>query len=406
MSRSSRRSNAPRTAFRHRRRGASSWCDPLDGTKEFIARNGEFTVNIALIEDGKPVLGVVYLPASDACYAGLGDRAERRIGTAAPEPIAARVAPESGLVMAISRSHADGEVERAKARGLHVADTIIAGSSLKFCRIAEGVADLYPRFGTTMEWDTAAGQAVLEAAGGRVETTDGAPFRYGKPGFRNTHFIAYGRKRATGGRRSSSRRRPISGKPPTALREGRLVAFPTETVYGLGGDATSDRAVAAIYAAKGRPSFNPLIVHVGSFTAAGRLVGDDARRPRSWRASSGPGALTLVLPRKPRCGSRCWSAPVSTAPRSACRRIPRRKACCSMSGLPLAAPSANPSGKMSPDARGSRGRDARRQGRDDHRRRPLQRRDRIHRGEPVATRRRRSCAPAASPPSSSAKPCR
>jgi 3'(2'), 5'-bisphosphate nucleotidase len=170
--------------------------DPLDGTKEFIAKNGEFTVNIALIENGRPVLGVVYLPASDACYAGLDGKAERRIGNGAPEAIAARAAPESGLTMAISRSHAGkGEIERAQER-FKIAGTIVAGSSLKFCRIAEGVADLYPRFGNTMEWDTAAGQAVLEAAGGRVETADGAPFRYGKPGFRNPHFIAYGRKPA------------------------------------------------------------------------------------------------------------------------------------------------------------------------------------------------------------------
>ena len=98
--------------------------------------------------------------------------------------------------MAISRSHADGEIERAKARGLNIAGTIIAGSPLKFCRMAEGVADLYPRFGTTMEWDTAAGQAVLEAAGGRVETVDGVPLAYGKPGFKNPHFIAYGRQSA------------------------------------------------------------------------------------------------------------------------------------------------------------------------------------------------------------------
>jgi 3'(2'), 5'-bisphosphate nucleotidase len=170
--------------------------DPLDGTKEFIAKNGEFTVNIALVEDGRPVLGVVYLPVTDACYAGLGGKAERRLGTGAPEAIAARPMPENGLTMAISRSHADkGEIERAKER-FNIAGTIVAGSSLKFCRIAEGVADLYPRFGDTMEWDTAAGQAVLEAAGGRVETADGAPFRYGKPGFRNGPFIAYGRKPA------------------------------------------------------------------------------------------------------------------------------------------------------------------------------------------------------------------
>jgi 3'(2'), 5'-bisphosphate nucleotidase len=149
-----------------------------------------------LIEHGRPTLGVVYLPATDACYAGADGRAERMLGSSAPEAIAARAAPAGGLVMAISRSHAEGEIERAKARGLTIASTLVAGSSLKFCRLAEGAADLYPRFGTTMEWDTAAGQAVLEAAGGRVETVDGEPLLYGKAGFRNPHFIAYGRSRS------------------------------------------------------------------------------------------------------------------------------------------------------------------------------------------------------------------
>jgi len=133
----------------------------------------------------------------------------------------------------------------------------------------------------------------------------------------------------------------------TALREGRLVAFPTETVYGLGGDATSDRAVAAIYAAKGRPSFNPLIVHVGSFAAASRLVEvtphAEILARRFW-----PGALTLVLPRKAHCG---LSLLVSAGLDSAAIRVPQHpaaQALLSISGLPLAAPSANPSGKMSP----------------------------------------------------------
>jgi L-threonylcarbamoyladenylate synthase len=132
-----------------------------------------------------------------------------------------------------------------------------------------------------------------------------------------------------------------------ALREGKLVAFPTETVYGLGGDATSDRAVAAIYAAKGRPSFNPLIVHVASFTAASKLVEvtplAETLARRFW-----PGALTLVLPRKPHCG---LSLLVSAGLDSAAIRVPAHPAAqglLSMSGLPLAAPSANPSGKMSP----------------------------------------------------------
>jgi L-threonylcarbamoyladenylate synthase len=132
-----------------------------------------------------------------------------------------------------------------------------------------------------------------------------------------------------------------------ALREGKLVAFPTETVYGLGGDATSDRAVAAIYAAKGRPSFNPLIVHVGNLAAAGKLV-EVTPLAETLARKFWPGALTLVLPRKPHCG---LSLLVSAGLDSAAIRVPAHPAAqglLSMAGLPLAAPSANPSGKMSP----------------------------------------------------------
>lgn len=168
--------------------------DPLDGTKEFIARNGEFTVNIALIEDGVPVLGVIQVPALDEIYAGQGSLAVRRRGNGALEPISARRVPQAGAVMTISRSHAARELVKAEDVGEHVVATLIAGSSLKFCRIAEGVADLYPRFGPTMEWDTAAGHAILSAAGGSVATLDGAPLAYRKEGFRNPHFIARGRR--------------------------------------------------------------------------------------------------------------------------------------------------------------------------------------------------------------------
>ncbi|WP_374377126.1 3'(2'),5'-bisphosphate nucleotidase CysQ [Dongia sp.] len=168
--------------------------DPLDGTKEFIARNGEFTVNIALVQAGVPVLGIVYLPALDEMYAGFGDRAFRRCKNIEAS-ISARPLPPEGAVMTISRSHAAKELVKVEDLGEHVAGTIVAGSSLKFCRIAEGVADLYPRFGPTMEWDTAAGHAVLLAAGGSVRTLDGQPLAYGKTGFRNPHFIARGQRR-------------------------------------------------------------------------------------------------------------------------------------------------------------------------------------------------------------------
>jgi|SRR5579883_1714419 len=167
--------------------------DPLDGTKEFIRRNGEFTVNIALIEESRPVLGVVHAPAQGVTYWASGGTAWRQRGSVAPERIAARVAPVRGRIVIHSRSHRD---ERALADYLaQIADAErrISGSSIKFCLLAAGEADVYPRFGRTMEWDTAAGQAILEAAGGGVTTRDGAPLRYGKPGFANPDFVARGK---------------------------------------------------------------------------------------------------------------------------------------------------------------------------------------------------------------------
>ena len=167
--------------------------DPLDGTKEFISKNGEFTVNIALIEGSEPVLGVVLAPALGKVWWGArGHGAMTLDGEdgAAPRRIAVRPKPQRPVAVA-SRSHSDPQTE-AFLDEAGAAERISAGSSLKFCLVAEGKADLYPRFGRTMEWDTAAGHAVLSAAGGRVTTRDGAPFLYRKPGFENPGFIARG----------------------------------------------------------------------------------------------------------------------------------------------------------------------------------------------------------------------
>nr|WP_244459935.1 3'(2'),5'-bisphosphate nucleotidase CysQ [Roseomonas fluvialis] len=172
--------------------------DPLDGTREFISGNGEFTVNIALIDDGVPVAGVVHAPALGRLWLGaLGAGATASGPDGAPmRPIAVRRPDPSGLVAVASRSHRDAQTE-AFLGGLPVAGLRSVGSSLKFCLVAEGEADVYPRFGPTMEWDTAAGQAVLEAAGGRVVCPDGAAFRYGKAGaaWRNGGFVAWGGQR-------------------------------------------------------------------------------------------------------------------------------------------------------------------------------------------------------------------
>ena len=165
--------------------------DPLDGTREFIAGNADYTVNIACIVDGAPVVGVVYLPARDTLYAGDAEGVWREDGTERlREAIATRQASEPLTVLA-SRSHGTPETDAFLA-ALPRHECVQAGSSLKFARLAEGTADLYPRFGPTMGWDTAAGHAVLIAAGGCVVTCDGAPLTYAASadGLRNPNFLA------------------------------------------------------------------------------------------------------------------------------------------------------------------------------------------------------------------------
>ena len=157
--------------------------DPLDGTREFISRNGEFTVNIALVEAGQPIVGCVFAPARERDVYRRRSRVSRRAGPGAAlppldqlQPITTRAYPEVGLRAVASRSHLDPETEAVLER-LPIASRHNAGSSLKFCVIAQGDADVYPRLAPTMEWDTAAGQAVLVAAGGCVLGKDGAPLR-------------------------------------------------------------------------------------------------------------------------------------------------------------------------------------------------------------------------------------
>ena len=171
--------------------------DPLDGTKEFVRRRGDFTVNIAYVEEGVPIRGVVYAPARGRLFLTLAD------GTAAEEegpfdparpgprrPIRVARPDNAALRVVASKSHRDQATDDYIAR-YEVAEAVAAGSSLKFCLVAAGEADLYPRLGRTMEWDTAAGDAVLRAAGGRVvRLEDHAPLPYGKPGFANPRFVA------------------------------------------------------------------------------------------------------------------------------------------------------------------------------------------------------------------------
>jgi 3'(2'), 5'-bisphosphate nucleotidase len=176
-----------------RRQWPRMWLvDPLDGTREFVKRNGEFTVNIALIEDGEPVLGVVQAPVTGALWHGQRGRGAFRREEGRDVPVRTRAPATAPLRVAASRSHRDPRTEAVLARMGEV-EAIGVGSSLKFCRLAEGTMDVYPRFGPTSEWDTAAGQCVLEAAGGVVLDPRGRPLRYNqRDTILNGDFIALG----------------------------------------------------------------------------------------------------------------------------------------------------------------------------------------------------------------------
>lgn len=166
--------------------------DPLDGTKEFLRREGDFTVNIALIENGQPIRGVVYAPARGRMWRTDADgrAVEESLADGTLSPLNVRVPDNDALIVVASKSHRDAALEDWIAC-LRVARSQAAGSSLKFCLVAAGEADVYPRLGRTMEWDTAAGQAVLAGAGGLVLRLDGTgPLTYGKPGWENPHFVA------------------------------------------------------------------------------------------------------------------------------------------------------------------------------------------------------------------------
>jgi 3'(2'), 5'-bisphosphate nucleotidase len=180
--------------FEQRRTWSRYWLiDPLDGTREFVKRNGEFTVNIALIENGEPTLGVVHVPVTGISYVGVrGAGAWKLDADGQATEIRAEGRHRRPVRVAGSRSHAGDSLKRFLERlGDH--EIVSMGSSLKLCLVAEGVADIYPRLGPTSEWDTAAAQAVVEAAGGRVTDTKLEPLRYNtKESLLNPHFLVFG----------------------------------------------------------------------------------------------------------------------------------------------------------------------------------------------------------------------
>ena len=167
--------------------------DPLDGTKEFLKRDGKgsFTVNIALIENRVPIMGIVYAPALDRLFVGINGKGAYEKSADTSTALSTRIPPSSGALAVASASHRDDATNKWLAEH-NIANTVSIGSSLKFCLVAAGEADIYPRLSPTMEWDTGAGDAVLRAAGGHMTHLDDSLFLYGKPGYRNDAFIAWG----------------------------------------------------------------------------------------------------------------------------------------------------------------------------------------------------------------------
>ena len=166
--------------------------DPLDGTRDFAKGSDEYAVCVGLVENGRAILGAIGLPATGEVFAGRLGAGAWKEDAAPRRAIAVRALPPEGLTVLASRSYANDPRMAPFLAGRRVAETRPCSSALKFCRVAEGAADLYPRFGGTMEWDTAAGQALVEAAGGRLTDTAGQPLRYGKPEWRNPDFVCYG----------------------------------------------------------------------------------------------------------------------------------------------------------------------------------------------------------------------
>jgi 3'(2'), 5'-bisphosphate nucleotidase len=175
------------------RPGRATWyVDPLDGTRDFAAGRDSFCVNIGLVRDAVPVLGVVAVPATAELFAGIVGVGAWKQDAAGRRPIRVRPRPAEGLTVLVGHRYSDDPRVREYLRGKQVASVTQLGSAIKVCRVAEGVADLYPRFSRTMEWDTAAPQAVLEAAGGTLTLLDGTALRYGKPGWANGGFVVLG----------------------------------------------------------------------------------------------------------------------------------------------------------------------------------------------------------------------
>ncbi len=330
--------------------------DPIDGTKEFINKSGYFTINLALILNNKPIFGIICQPTTSSVwfnYKNTAYKISKTYNIIDAKELKPRSINYSKLKMICSSTNLNSGIKNwlKIIKPLKILDI---GSSLKFCYLAEGKYNIYPRSIPTMEWDTAAGHSILKASGGNIFTTNGLELYYGKNNFKNSNFIAFSNydsfplsKYFLENIRNYNVYKKRIETASSSLRNGKLIVFPTETVFGLGAIGTNKKAVSAIYTAKNRPKNNPLIAHFFSIEQAKEYVifTDLANK---LAANFWPGPLTLVLEvsaknhvsrilsrGKNTLGVRIPSHPVALDLISKCE-------------IPILAPSANKSGGVSP----------------------------------------------------------
>ena len=331
--------------------------DPIDGTKEFINGNENFSVNFSLINFNSPIFGLVAQPSTKTVWYNFNNKSWKikdGFDIKNSEQIKCKNIIQDNFKVIASKNHTNIKLDDW-IKLIKPSDVINIGSSIKFCLIAEGFADIYPRNTPTMEWDTAAGHSILKSAGGNILTENGLELAYGKTEFKNKNFVAIGKTK----KRIPSifvigdiltKRHEYEKEINDAtedLKNNKLVCFPTETVYGLGGIGNSYLAIDAIYNAKNRPKKNPIIAHVkniqearklGQFTKIAEIIGKNF-----W-----PGPLTIVLQIN---YNNKLAKVVSQGRSTIALRVPSHPVALDLLeklDTPILAPSANKSGHVSP----------------------------------------------------------
>ena len=330
--------------------------DPIDGTKEFITKSGFFTINFALISNNKPVFGIICQPTTSSIWFNSNNTAykiSKTFNIKDAEKLNPQTINYNKLNIICSSTNLKSGIKSWLniIKPLKISDI---GSSLKFCYLAEGKYDIYPRSIPTMEWDTAAGHSILKASGGNIFTTCGLELYYGKNNFKNNNFIAFRNyknfplpKYFLENIKNYKIYKKRIETASNSLKDGKLIVFPTETVFGLGAIGTNEKAISGIYTAKNRPKNNPLIAHFSCLKQIKEyVVFTDLASKLATNFWPGPLTMVLNINKKNR-----FSRILSRGKNTLAVRIPSHPVALDLISkceTPILAPSANKSGDVSP----------------------------------------------------------